>query len=200
MKHVLLSLVAFVVLGVLAGGVIVFSGAYNISADTPHTGPTLAVINTLRDRSIARRAADVEPPADLADAERIRRGAGNYDAMCVNCHLRPGMNATELTIGLYPAPPNFSEQVARSPEEAFWVTKHGIKATGMPAWGMVMPDEYIWDMVAFLERLPEMDQQEYQSFVDESPGHSHSNGNGEEAADQADDHDHPDGDDHDHEH
>lgn len=194
MKHILLSLVAFGVLGVLAGGVIVFSGAYNISADTPHTGPTLAVINTLRDRSIANRAGDIEPPDDLANAERIRRGAGNYDAMCVNCHLRPGMNATELTIGLYPAPPNFSEQVTRSSEEAFWVTKHGIKATGMPAWGMVMPDEYIWDIVALIQTLPEMDEEDYQALIDASPGHSHDNG--EDDVDQTGDHEHAD--DHDH--
>lgn len=196
MKSTLTALLAILVLGVAAAAIFVFSGAYNVSADTPHTKPTLAVMELVRDRSITNRAADIEPPADLADSERIRRGAGNYDAMCVNCHLRPGMNATELTIGLYPAPPNFSEEATRAPEEAFWITKHGLKATGMPAWGMVMPDEYIWDMVAFLQALPEMDEEEYDSLVAESPGHSH--GEEENGPDDSENHEHDDGHDHTH--
>jgi mono/diheme cytochrome c family protein len=44
--------------------------------------------------------------------------------------------------------------VGGDPAAAFWTIKHGIKATGMPAWGKSMGDEYIWGIVAFLDQLP----------------------------------------------
>ncbi|MGH8083845.1 MAG: c-type cytochrome [Lysobacter sp.] len=56
---------------------------------------------------------------------------------------------------------------------AFWVIKHGIKASGMPAWGESMADEYIWNMAAFLQVLPTLDEAEYQAMVANSGGHSH---------------------------
>lgn len=54
--------------------------------------------------------------------------------------------------------------------------KHGIKATGMPAWGKSMGDEYIWGMVAFLNQLPTMDAKQYQTLVASSGGHQHGGG------------------------
>jgi hypothetical protein len=96
--------------------------------------------------------------------------------MCVACHLAPGAAGTELSQGLYPAPPNLSTQAIRSPEHAFWVIKHGIKASGMPAWGKSMDDPYIWDMVAFLQAMPTMDAAAYRDLVASSDGHSHGGG------------------------
>lgn len=58
--------------------------------------------------------------------------------------------------------------------------KHGIKATGMPAWGKSMGDEHIWGMVAFLQQLPELDADDYRQLVASSDGHQH--GGGESAS------------------
>src|SRR3546814_1099025 len=55
-------------------------------------------------------------------------------AMCTGCHLAPGMSETEMSRGLYPAPPDLTKTTVEA-AEAFWVIKHGIKASGMPAWG-----------------------------------------------------------------
>jgi mono/diheme cytochrome c family protein len=43
----------------------------------------------------------------------------------------------------------------------FWIIKHGIKASGMPAWGKTHDDERIWNMVAFLKRLPDLNENQY---------------------------------------
>jgi hypothetical protein len=53
------------------------------------------------------------------------------------------------------------------------VIKHGIKASGMPAWGKSMGDEYIWGLVAFLQQLPKLDAAGYKTLVASSGGHSH---------------------------
>jgi hypothetical protein len=55
--------------------------------------------------------------------------------------------------------------------EEFWVIKHGIKATGMPAWGVTHSDDMLWDVVAFLRKLPDLSPAEYQALVENAPSH-----------------------------
>src|SRR3546814_3344937 len=62
-------LLAIIVLGAIA---FIYFGIYNIAADAPHTRPVYAVIESLRDRSIAVHARGIEPPADLASMQRVR--------------------------------------------------------------------------------------------------------------------------------
>lgn len=134
-----------------------------------------ALLETVRERSIEARASALVVP-DLMDAELVRQGAGNYDAMCTGCHLAPGMAPTELSKGLYPQPPAFATATPGDPKHDFWVIKHGIKASGMPAWGKSMDDEYIWNMAAFLQELPRLNAAQYQAMVASSEGHSHGGG------------------------
>lgn len=172
------SMLALAVLSGVAGlaiGGFVWSGMYNVGADDPHLRPTYAMLRMMRERSIIRHTRDVKVP-DLRDPALISQGAGNYDSMCTSCHLAPGMDDTELSKGLYPAPPNFSKLPPLNPAHAFWVTKHGIKASGMPAWGRSMDDRYLWGMVAFLQQLPKLDATAYQAIVASSGGHSHGGG------------------------
>jgi len=152
--------------------VFIWSGAFNIAADEPHWPLTAWLMETARDRSIAARAADVIVPA-LEDESQIRGGAGNYDAMCAGCHLKPGVERTEAGAGLYPPPPDLTKRRADDAARAFWVIKHGIKMSGMPAWGRSMDDEPIWGMVAFLRQLPALTPERYREMVAASGGHSH---------------------------
>jgi mono/diheme cytochrome c family protein len=168
----LFTLAALLVAAVVAIAGFVWSGVYDIGADAAHTRPVHAALQALRERSIDTRAAKLQVPADLADPVRIRQGAGNYDAMCSGCHLAPGVEETELSRGLYPKPPKLTSHTV-DPARAFWVIKHGIKASGMPAWGKSMEDEYIWGMVAFLQELPKLDATRYRALVASSGGHSH---------------------------
>ena len=170
-KYFLLLIVAVAI----ATAAFVRFGIYDIAADTSHWRATDAALATLRDRSIAARASHVEVP-DLSDAGMIREGAGNYDSMCVGCHLRPGLDGTELSRGLYPAPPSWRDLERSDPREAYWVIKHGIKMTAMPAWGKSMDDRHIWGMVAFIGRLPDLNTAQYVAVVEASPGHSHGGG------------------------
>ncbi|MBF8730331.1 MULTISPECIES: c-type cytochrome [Pseudomonas] len=153
-----------------------YSGLVNVGADDPHFPAVHAFLVMARERSIEVRARDIEVP-NLKDEALIRTGAGNYNAMCVGCHLAPGVDQTELSQALYPPPPNLTNIGAGdNPAVAFWTIKHGIKATGMPAWGKSMGDQYIWGIVAFLDQLPQMDAQQYQAMVANSGGHQHGGG------------------------
>ena len=150
-KHVVLTSVVLVAGAVAAFAVFVWSGVYNVAADVAHTEPVHALLDTLRERSMATHTADVKVP-DLSDPALALHGAGNYAAMRSNCHLAPGMGPTELSKGLYPAPPNLSNE-AVEPEHAFWAIKHGIKASGMPAWGKRIDEPSMWNLTAFVRLL-----------------------------------------------
>lgn len=151
-----------------------YSGQYNVAADAPHWAVTTQALATIREHSIAARAADLTVP-NLADPALIALGAEHYAGMCTGCHLAPGMGDNEMRQGLYPKPPNLSERRDRSPAESFWIIKHGIKMSGMPAWGVTHDDETIWGMVAFLQQLPTMDPAAYAALAqgDGAADHGH---------------------------
>lgn len=187
MKKVLLG--AFGILSLCTLTVIGFLqfGAIDMAADKPHSPAVHRFIEWAREQSIARRAAGIVPPANLSDTERIRRGAGNYDAMCMNCHLSPGIEDSEIRKGLYPIPPNLSKPTnvadSRTDARRFWIIKHGIKASGMAAWSKGgMGDDAIWDLIAFLKIMPSLSLEEYRQHVEASDGHSHSGLNKHEAS------------------
>ena len=189
MKPFVVVVSTVVVTAIVAGAgmyAFAYSGIYDIGADSHHTKPVAALIGALRERSIKRRASDLVVP-NLEDPALILKGAGQYAAMCTGCHLAPGMAENEMRPGLYPRPPNLSK-FAPDAGEAFWVIKHGIKMSAMPAWGATHDDPTIWSMVAFLQKMHAMTPEEYQDIVARAPadddmhmgegGHHHSHGDG----------------------
>ena len=165
----LLAGALLVVVGAAAVGI--YAGLYNIAADIPHTQPIYWLFETVRDRSVASRARDIVVPNDLNDPNRISRGAGQYADMCSGCHLAPGMKRTEISRGLYPRAPELRRKTDLTPAEQFWIVKHGVKMTGMPAWGVTHDDELLWDVVAFVRKLPELTPDQYESLVKNAPKH-----------------------------
>lgn len=161
------ALVSLLVGGV--AGAVIFTGLYDIGADAPHTMPVHWLIENLRDRSIAVRAQSIVVPANLNDPKRIATGAGLYADMCSGCHLAPGMEKTEISQGLYPPAPELFRGLDHTPAQEFWMIKHGVKLTAMPAWGRTHSDELMWDMVAFIRKLPSMSPEQYQAAVKSAP-------------------------------
>lgn len=164
---------AFVVVFLIAiaafAGIFIYAGVYNIGADAPHSGLVYKTLEAFRERSIKSRAAHITPPADLNSAKRIQAGAGLYAEMCTGCHLGPGVEKSEMSQGLYPQAPELARGDDLTPAEQFWVIKHGVKLTAMPAWGKTHNDELIWDMVAILQALPKMSPEQYKATVASAP-------------------------------
>ena len=147
----------------VAGVAFVYSGLYNVAADDPHWSVTERMLESMRMNSVHRRARDIEPPK-LDDAQLISKGAGQYAEMCAICHLAPGVKSTPAQQGLYPEPPELHRS-KRDARADFWVIKHGLKMTGMPAWGPTHDDEMIWSIVAFLQELPSLTPEQYSKMV-----------------------------------
>jgi len=165
------SLVIAATLAAVAIGGVVFvvSGFYNIGADDHQTKIVLAIIEQLRERSIAVRARAIDPP-NLEDPTMIGAGAEYYAALCAGCHLAPGVTKSEIRTGLYPHPRNLAQEDTRDAQRAFWTVKHGIKLSAMPAWGKTLDDAAIWDLVAFIRQMPAMTPETYQQLAKRRSG------------------------------
>ena len=164
------ALVGGALLAVIGGAsLLVYAGIYNVAADIPHTQPVFWLMTTVRERSIAVRAADIVVPGDLADSKRVASGAAQYAEMCSSCHLAPDMKRTEISRGLYPRAPELRRGSRLTAAEEFWVVKHGLKMSGMPAWGVTHDDELLWSVVAFLQKLPELTPDQYQKLIKSAP-------------------------------
>ena len=145
---------------------IVTSGVVYVGADLEHSPMMFSFLETARNRSIANASKDIVVP-DLEKVD-ISSGGADYKDMCAGCHLSPGVDKTDFSESLYPKPPNFTKaeivkryQTEDGAKQSFWAIKHGIMASGMPAWGASHDDARMWAMVAFIRALPKLDEAQY---------------------------------------
>ena len=163
------ALVLTAIVGAFSVFAFLYSGLYPMGADNKHFAVTYWALETLRERSIAREIRDIKVPS-LDDPQLLLAGGRDYNDMCSGCHLQPSKTQSDLNMALYPQPPNLSLQPAKGlygdanarAARHFWYIKHGIKASGMPAWGMTHSDDRIWAMVAFIQKLPTLTPEQYQ--------------------------------------
>jgi len=158
------GVVATILIIIIIGLIIIYSGWYDVSAANKPTGFERWLFGTTMDNSVEKHSEDLAAP-NLESPDKIKEGFVHYNEMCLECHGAPGENESELEKGLNPKPPDLSNSAQdMSPEELFWVIKNGIKMTGMPAWGKTHSDDKIWSIVAFIEKLPGMTGVQYDSL------------------------------------
>ncbi len=149
-----------VLMGVLAAG-FVYLGIYNVSAVNPEPALVARLEDVTAVYSVRRRAKGIQVPK-LDDEAMFRQGFVGYRGRCAFCHGAPGVPNGDLARGLLPGPPELTDAAEEfKPAELFWITKNGIRRTGMPAWGITQSDEELWPIVAFLEKLPSLTPEEY---------------------------------------
>ena len=171
MRTVIASLLIAALLAVLGAGAVIFAGVYNIGATAPHWRMTTWVLETARTRAIKAQASGIPVPAGLDDPARLIIGVEHYAAHCAVCHGAPGVPKGDIGRGLSPPPPDLAKTAPLyNSAELFWIVKHGIKMTGMPAWAD-HSDEELWATVAFVEKLPGMSEQDYARLVMASMTH-----------------------------
>jgi mono/diheme cytochrome c family protein len=152
---------AAIVLMILIGLGVSYSGVVNVGAAEPDNALAAWLLSNTKNHSVRNRASGIAAPAQATEQD-VRDGFRFYNEACVYCHGAPGKDATDIGKGLNPEPPFLPDVVARwSSTELFWIAKNGIRMTGMPAFGATHKDEEIWKVVAFVQRLPKMNEQDY---------------------------------------
>ena len=166
MIRLIVTLAMLAVAVMLGAAAFVWSGWYDISANVQHTQPVNFLLEKTMHQSVRRRAAQITPPA-LDAAALVARGAACYLAKCVECHGGPGVAQAEIGRSMQPLPGPLVDATARwRPQELYWITRNGIKMSGMPAWQHRLPDDDLWALVAFMQRLPALTAAEFRSLSD----------------------------------
>jgi mono/diheme cytochrome c family protein len=103
--------------------------------------------------SVARQAAAGNNPIPATEANLLN-GARLYRDKCADCHGRPDNPVSDYGASFYPPAPQFLKVHPRlSGRENFYIIKNGVRRTAMPAWGKIMVDSEIWEVVLFLGHL-----------------------------------------------
>jgi cytochrome c553 len=156
--------VPLVVLLVLGGAA---TGLVTITASSGHWAITEWFLHFAMRRSVITHALLIEEPAGgLDDPALILQGAGHYERGCRSCHGAPGDRMPPVPAAMTPHPPALGPRVDHwRPRELFYIVRHGVKMTGMPAWPADGRDDEVWAVVAFLRQLPGMEADRYRELA-----------------------------------
>lgn len=154
------GVLAAVVVAVGAAFAAVWFGFVPAHADTPpFPGEKWAASHALNATIRREQPQPPYPYGPVTDATLVS-GAKLYLANCAVCHGTGVGDASNVARGLYVRAPQFVKHgVDDDPAgETYWKIEHGIRFTGMPAYGGSLSEEQIWHIAYFLkngtENLP----------------------------------------------
>jgi mono/diheme cytochrome c family protein len=168
-----IGVIGVIIVAVIGAAVLfIWSGTYNIAATSPHWDITYNLIDVVKDRSIEAHSEDVREPA-LNKAEIRQEALPHYHGMCRHCHGAPGYDDNEFAEGLYPSPPEMVSgdvQADWNDAQLYWIIKHGIKMSGMPAFGPTHSETKLWGLTALVRQIPRMTADQYQEAIEQISG------------------------------
>ena len=89
-----------------------------------------------------------------ASEENLIAGAKLYRQMCSHCHGVSKESENSYGQSFYPPAPNLPlRRATYTDSEMFWIVKHGIRNTAMPAWGNFLSNDEIWQVVTLVRKF-----------------------------------------------
>ena len=161
LRTVVLTTLAWTLFAAGLAGAIVWSGVYPVGASREHFQFVYSILETTMRHSVQRSARDVMVP-DLSSPALAARGAACYRQHCAQCHGAPGVAPDPIGRGMQPLPGPLVDAMRRwQPGEIYWITRHGIRMSGMPAWQYRLEEPDLWALVAFIGTLPHISPAAY---------------------------------------
>ena len=128
-------------------------GIVPVQADVAPSRLEAAVMGTALHAVVARRALSTANPV-LPSEPNLIEGARLYAQMCSRCHGLSKESDNSYGQSFYPPAPHLPlRRTSYSEPEVFWIVKHGIRNTAMPAWGNLLSDEDIWRVVTLIDKF-----------------------------------------------
>lgn len=150
----------------IIGLIVLRGGFYNIGATKQHFPIVYSVLSEGMQYSVQNHASEIAVPDNLGIPEQLVRGAALYQANCVQCHGGPGVAPSRHGMSMQPAPgPLVDADLNWKTRELYWITKHGIKMSGMPAWEYHLNEDELWSVVAFVAAMPGMSSQDFRRMT-----------------------------------
>ncbi len=172
MRRVLTVIGVIAIAVVIGTAIALLSGWYNVGASTHHSTAVDGVLRLAMERSVRLHARSVTLPkgTNLHDRALAGRAADDYREMCLLCHGAPGKKAAFWTAGFDPAAPPLTDrkELGWSDGELYWIIKHGVKDTAMPAFGATHDEDELCALAALTRQLPTMTPPEFEALGHES--------------------------------
>lgn len=161
MKGFILGVV--ITLVVLFGGVFFYLklGLLDIRAAQPISGIEHEMAEMAMDASVDHSAPHLDDPIQATD-DNLMTGAMLYEKNCSLCHgsVADKGHVSPMSQAFYPRVPQIIRRIPGDPEwHLFYVTKYGIRDTGMPAWEKTMKDDDIWRVISFVKHSDKLSPQ-----------------------------------------
>lgn len=154
------------VLGAFAAWLVLESGWYHVGSTNQHWQLVHTVLERGMRESVRYHARDIAAPP--GGAARVRRGAAVYRDNCVQCHGAPGVAQQDFGKAMQPVPGPLVDATQHwQARELYWITRNGIKMSGMPAWEFHLAEDDIWAVVAFMQQLPALSAPAYAALMRE---------------------------------
>jgi mono/diheme cytochrome c family protein len=170
LKGALLAVVGVAILGTLA--TVVFVKTTGLSARTTPGPVETSVARQLRALAVPGEYKRLKNPV-LRNPESIRNGMSHFADHCAVCHANNGRGDTEMGKGMFPPAPDMRLAATQNLSDGalFYIIEHGVRFTGMPAWGTgtTEGEEASWHLVNFIRHLPHLTEEEAQEMSGLNP-------------------------------
>jgi thiosulfate dehydrogenase len=153
-RGIAIGAIGLVVLVAICGYAAIKAGLMPANADgKPMMMERWAARTSLR-ATLAREAPATANPVPLTDAD-LTAGIKLYAHNCAVCHGTAAAERSNIAKGLYQKPPQLAKDgVEDDPEgETYWKIAHGIRFTGMPAFGHSLTERQLWQLTLFLKHM-----------------------------------------------
>lgn len=173
MKTIRVILVLLVLAVVAAVSLGAYVASRGLSSRDEPSGMEAFIARRLRRMAIPGRNRELKNPVE-AGPEVLSRATAHFADHCANCHGNDGRGNTLIGRGLYPKPPNMTEQPTQklTDGEIYYIIENGIRFTGMPAFGEQSGNDNdleSWDLVQFIRHLPSMTSEEVEQMKEMNP-------------------------------
>jgi mono/diheme cytochrome c family protein len=155
-RKILSGAVLMLVILLLSALAVMRLGLMPANADGTHSSLEARIMPLVLHASIARHASGDTNPISVNE-ENLKAGVSTYKAMCARCHSTPAGNPSVYGQSFYPPAPQLLGGMSNyTDSQLFWLIKHGIRNTGMPAWGGMLSDDDIWQIVSLLKNSQDL--------------------------------------------
>ena len=156
MRNFILGIALTLAALVVGGLIVAWLGLINTSAELQPGKFEQYVASAVLDASVRKNAGELVNPLSPTDANLLE-GMTFYVMNCTGCHGTLDRSPSILGRSFYPPAPDLILDPPDDPEwHTYYVIKHGVRWTGMPAWSKRLKDDEIWKLTAFLSRLDKL--------------------------------------------
>ena len=145
----------------LGFGFYLYKGGFDTSASKSHIKLVAVVAHDTMINSVRKRSQQIRAP-DHFTSEQVLAGAKLYEEHCIACHGGAAVARAPWAATMTPPPPFVIDSARNwSKADLYMILQQGVKMSAMPAWGEILPDAALWNVVAFLEAMPTLSPADY---------------------------------------